>query len=262
MIRTSIALPLLLLLASGCADGHRSSLDAGPAPDAAAGPDAAGCPATLPRAPLDHRPAGTECPPERGPQTSTPSCTCPADGGFCPCSSCAQDSDCTAGTNGRCGRNIPPPVLECTYDECFRDSDCAGAGPCQCRRASSSSAPNRCIRGAECTLDSDCGPGGFCSPSVLDVLCACFSAQLCPDAGSQCYVGSPDAEGTPPGPGWTAVPCVCGDSCGHGYFCHTGCDACIDDADCAGAETCNYSVPSGRWECSAPACPPGFTPDG
>lgn len=166
---------------------------------------------------------------------------------------CTMDSDCTTGVNGRCGQWIPPPVLGCSYDECFLDSDCGGA-PCECRPSSSSSAPNVCVKGGNCTVDSDCGPGGYCSPSVLSALCTCPSETLCGDAGGGCYEGSSSAQGTPPGPGWTPVPCLCGDSCGHGYFCHTGCDTCIDDSDCAGVGSCNYHVTSGRWECSARMC--------
>jgi hypothetical protein len=45
------------------------------------------------------------------------------------------------------------------------------------------------------------------------------------------------------------VPCACGDSCGHSYFCHTDSDTCLDDADCGSGGTCNYDTVDQRWEC-------------
>jgi hypothetical protein len=89
---------------------------------------------------------------------------------------------------------------------------------------------------SNCRVDADCGPGGYCSPSVI-AYCFCPRTELC-DSTSMCT-----ANGNP-------VPCVCGDACGHGYFCHTGCDACTDDSDCAAGQTCNYDTLSHRWECS------------
>jgi len=214
----------------------------------------AGCGTAISRAPLMHRPVSAVCPSERAPKTPDPVSACP-DGGASPMliCDCTSDSDCTEGTNGRCGRWIPPPVLACSYDECFQDSDCEGGALCGCRPSSSSSAPNVCVKGGNCTVDSDCGPGGYCSPSVLDGLCTCPSEELCGDAGGGCYRGSSSAEGSPPGPGWTPVPCVCGDRCGHGYFCHTGCDLCIDDSDCASG-SCSYDVNRQRWECATVLC--------
>jgi hypothetical protein len=200
------------------------------------------------RVPMNHRSAGAACPEGRGavsPEAST--CTAP-DGGTC--GPCAMDSDCTAGTNGRCftGRFA---YRSCSYDQCFSDSDCDAGGPCECRTSSSSTATNVCLTGSNCRDDSDCGPGGYCSPSVPSLSCACLSTELCGDAGGGCYefTGSGPV-GTPPGPGWTGVPCSCGDSCGHGYFCHTRCDACVDDSDCGDGQTCNYDTLSNRWECS------------
>ncbi|HEY3352111.1 MAG TPA: hypothetical protein VGQ83_02595 [Polyangia bacterium] len=248
----------LVVLLLGCGDraltGFAAPADGGGAVpgDATAAGDCA-----LRRVPLHHRPASPVCPRARAATTPTQVSACP-DGGVSPMliCDCTMDSDCTSGPNGRCGQWIPPPVLACTYDECFQDSDCAGGAPCACRPSSASSAPNACVGGGNCTVDSDCGPGGYCSPSVLDRLCACFSPDLCPDGGGACYEGSPGATGTPPGPGWTQVPCACGDKCGHGFYCHTCSDTCIDDSDCAGAGTCNYDVLGHRWECSAAMCAP------
>lgn len=220
--------------------------------------DAAGAPdCALGRVPLQHRPTSSVCPSARASATPTPVSTCP-DGGVSPMliCDCTMDSDCTSGPNGRCGRWIPPPVFECTYDECFQDSDCDGGVPCECRPSSASSAPNVCVGGGNCRVDSDCGPGGYCSPSVLEPLTSCPTSELCPDGGAACYEGSTSATGTPPGPGWTQVPCACGDACGHGYYCHTCSDTCIDDSDCTGAAACSYNTLRHRWECSAVMFPP------
>jgi hypothetical protein len=67
--------------------------------------------------------------------------------------------------------------------------------------------------------------------------CSCLSTRLCGDSGVECF-----ANGAP-------VPCECGDSCGHGYFCHTLCDTCVDDSDCGGRGTCNYDSLDQRWKC-------------
>jgi hypothetical protein len=155
------------------------------------------------------------------------------------CGSCSVDSDCTKGQNGRCVNLGPVAYLSCSYDECFQDSDCDAGAPCECRPSSASSAPNSCLTGSTCAVDSDCGPGGYCSPSVVADFCECGSTELCGDSGlPMCTAG-----GMP-------VPCVCGDSCGHGYYCHSRCDACVDDSDCDGGATCNYDRLSHRWECS------------
>jgi hypothetical protein len=45
------------------------------------------------------------------------------------------------------------------------------------------------------------------------------------------------------------VPCSCGDSCGHAYYCHTACDECVDDSDCDGGATCNYDILTQSWDC-------------
>jgi hypothetical protein len=47
------------------------------------------------------------------------------------------------------------------------------------------------------------------------------------------------------------VGCLCGGDFGHGYFCHTPKDGCIDDSDCAdGQGTCNFDQTSKTWLCS------------
>lgn len=89
---------------------------------------------------------------------------------------------------------------------------------------------------SDCTVDDDCLPGRRCSPSQVNVLCFCPVAALCDDS-AQCWIGS------------TPVPCVCGDACGHGYFCHTARDTCNDDSDCTEG-TCNYDWVDESWSCS------------
>jgi hypothetical protein len=85
-------------------------------------------------------------------------------------------------------------------------------------------------------VDSDCGPGEYCSPSAQ------------PAPGGQgvnaCYGATP-------------------------YYCHTASDTCINDADCAAldAETeagtpqspvpayvCAYNVQKTLWECTKAYC--------
>jgi Cys-rich repeat protein len=69
---------------------------------------------------------------------------------------------------------------------------------------------NTCMPG-NCRVDSDCGAGGYCSPSRGSNGCG--------------YV--------------------------EGYYCHTRADLCVNDSDCAGGNmTCAWSATSGRWECA------------
>jgi hypothetical protein len=165
--------------------------------------------------PTDHRVEGVACPEERGP-------------GHAPVvRDCTQDSECTEGLNGRC---ISPNVLGplggsyCTYDNCFSDADCSMNEPCRCRRSAEDSAPNYCVTGSNCRVDSDCGPGGFCSPSLLDI------------------DSSISGEGSPE----------------FGYFCHTSQDRCLNHSDCdtsacelpsCGSMACGYSLATGHWDC-------------
>jgi hypothetical protein len=62
-----------------------------------------------------------------------------------------------------------------------------------------------------CQIDSDCGAGGFCSPSVAPT--SCFGLA--------------------------------------GYYCHTRADQCTDDSDCnpTGGSQCMYDVSAQRWQC-------------
>jgi hypothetical protein len=83
--------------------------------------------------------------------------------------------------------------------------------------------------GSNCQVDSDCGPGGFCSPSRFDIN------------------SSVDAIGV-----------LGGGMILSGYFCHTSEDYCVNDSDCDTIECvseqgcqsvdCAYSTEE-RWDC-------------
>jgi hypothetical protein len=188
-------------------------------------------------APLQHRSTSASCPTQRGPgppgQPYPYASACAATG--CPsafATTCASDSECTAGVNGRC---FPFEGLVgpggCSYDECFTDSNCGSKIPCLCRISSTDNSANVCDVAGNCAVDSDCGPGGYCSPSV----------QIVPNQ--------------PPNVCWGSAP----------YYCHTASDLCINDSDCAPLDagpptpssptyTCAYNPQGNRWECTQAVC--------
>jgi len=186
-------------------------------------------------APVSHRATSACCSAERGPGPSgQPYLYCEATATVCPSPSattCASDSECTSGVNGRCfpfeGQVGPGG---CSYDECFTDSGCGARIPCICRGSSTDNNANVCDVGGNCAVDSDCGQDGYCSPSV----------QVVPNQ----------------------MPNVCWGSAP--YYCHTAADLCINDSDCpasdAGAPpfpptyTCAYSPQDSRWECMQAVC--------
>jgi hypothetical protein len=93
----------------------------------------------------------------------------------------------------------------------MHDTDCATGQACACHGSPYTfGAGNTCLAG-NCRVDSDCGPGNYCSPSY--------------DVSS------------------------CGSLLG--YFCHTPNDQCVDDSDCGDfvAGVCAYSAASGSWQC-------------
>lgn len=165
------------------------------------------------RVPALHRASGSACPTARGAGS-----VCTLDLGTGP-NACLVDSDCTAGTNGRCfSPNGPGGVrcmpTACSYDDCSSDSDCPSRVPCLCRDSAADSNANLCVTGGNCAVDADCGPGGYCSPGGYDDFCS------------------------------TPV-----------YFCHTPADTCIDNTDCAQSGSrpvlaCNYDLRSGHFACS------------
>ena len=71
----------------------------------------------------------------------------------------------TAGTNGRCveqGGGIA--FCGCTYDTCVDDAACPTGQTCACHGSPYNGGGNSCVPG-NCRVDTDCGPGGYCSPS-------------------------------------------------------------------------------------------------
>ncbi len=135
-----------------------------------------------------------------------------------PPASCTTDAECTSGENGRCTGNSHDGWA-CTYDGCFQDDDCSAGSICQCEGGFRSDA-NVCLAG-DCHVDLDCGPLGYCSPSL----------------------GS------------------CGDYGGIvGWFCHGADDECIDDTDCPGAGVpfgggyCAFDPVVGHFRCSTQQC--------
>jgi hypothetical protein len=185
------------------------------------------------RVPAKHRASGSSCPSERGainPTPVDPMCT-PPDSSLCQTLfTCTQDSNCSQGANGRCGQaSIGPRHLSCSYDECLSDEDCVAGAACECRAEASDSWANSCLSAGNCRVDADCGDGAYCSPSQINSFCSCLSPALC---------DPPDR----------AISC--GDACGHGYFCHTATDTCIDDTDCDSGNSCNYDSINHNWSCS------------
>ena len=185
-----------------------------------AGSATAGSGGAAHEAPTQHRPVAMPCVTDR----SAPQCNHvaagapPANGG-----NCTQDADCKSGQNGRCAPSSPNDSLcdACSYDECFADADCSGAGPCDCRSSAVAGA-NVCSAG-NCRVDADCGSGGYCSPSR-----------------PRC--GYPGVE--------TATI---------GYFCRTSKDTCVEDDDCKKpnvSQQCRYDGAAGLWRCiDNPGCP-------
>jgi hypothetical protein len=94
----------------------------------------------------------------------------------------------------------------------MQDTDCPTGQACACAGSPyTNNQDNYCIAG-NCRVDTDCGPGGYCSPSDNTMSCGSLG----------------------------------------GYYCHTPNDLCIDDSDCSssgGFQVCAYSTTSSRWEC-------------
>lgn len=138
----------------------------------------------VPHAPKNHRASATTCAvrDDAGLGDGSP------DGGFKDGGStaCTSDTDC------------PGTVCECGQDPaCFQKNQ------------------NVCLQSGNCRIDSDCGPGGYCSYS---------------------YDGA-----------------YCGHQHPSGYFCHTASDTCADDSDCPrdefGPESCQISNQDTTWSC-------------
>jgi hypothetical protein len=217
-------------------EGAADEDDGAPVPDGAGDDDAADYDATIdatdsgprgPHPPALHRPAASACSAPRPP--GDPECVAVVQ----PIleAGCASDNQCTGGIDGRCGCDpigAVGTVIECSYDLCLSDSDCDG-GVCSCRENPIHPSGGGFIwqtstwcMGGNCRIDSDCGPGGYCSPSFGN--------------GSDCV-------------DWF-------------YFCHTPDDECTDDSDCPHPPGvfppyCAYDANVGHWACSSTICTDG-----
>jgi hypothetical protein len=124
--------------------------------------------------------------------------------------SCESASD--AGTNdagGDGGVRVPMQHREsvegCASDagSCSTPCDCPMGNTCACEGSPYvGDAGNVCV-GGNCVVDADCGPGGYCSPSMSE--------------GGACarFVG---------------------------FFCHTSGDECVDDTECPSPGSCIFSA--------------------
>jgi hypothetical protein len=172
------------------------------------------------RVPAKHRPSAVACSTDR----PAGACMAPvAAGASAPTPGCTKDSDCTAGSNGRCLALGRVAACSCSYDLCTTDADCAQTGgPCACRPdaqgivAPTTTASNICLAG-DCRVDADCGAEGYCSPSLGS--CGAYSGVT-------------------------------------GYYCHTPTDACVDDADCTaqGGGDCRFNPTKKAWDCEITQC--------
>jgi hypothetical protein len=99
----------------------------------------------------------------------------------------------------------------CSYDTCADDAACSPNETCACHGTTYNDGGNTCVTG-NCRVDSDCGVGGYCSPSASTTGCGGGIA---------------------------------------GYYCHTVEDQCINDSDCTGGagEVCAYSAVDLAWTC-------------
>jgi hypothetical protein len=58
----------------------------------------------------------------------------------------------------------------------------AGRVPCSCRASASDGNANVCLTLSNCEVDSDCGSGGYCSPSFA----SCQQGYFCHTASDTC----------------------------------------------------------------------------
>ena len=137
---------------------------------------------------------------------------------------CVSDTECTAGTNGRCDNAYNSMACECDYDQCDSDDACGGSAVCACRNDATERAPNICLHSGNCRLDADCR-GGYCSPTRL--------------IGDTC------------------------DGRNQAYYCSTVKDECTTDAQCGDlGQACLYSPHGeGYWACvQLEVCDSGLSP--
>ena len=158
------------------------------------------------RVPQNHRPDDSQCQ-----QAASPgNCNF---GGSSGGMMCSADSQCTAGTDGRCvasGGGVA--FCQCTYDTCQHDADCGAGQTCACHGAPYGNGLGNTCTPSGCRVNADCGSGGYCSPADNTMSCGSLL----------------------------------------GYFCHTPSDQCTDDSDCGtmgGYQVCTYSMSLGYWQC-------------
>jgi hypothetical protein len=187
-------------------------------------------PADASRIPVSHRPS-TTCPAHPAGTSTAPACMAmPADSGLY--GQCATDSDCTSGINGRCICQYPPddagaPYLRCAYDRCGSDNDCSGQ-VCGCGVDIGSPSATHALFGqyacipGQCHADSDCGDGGYCSPSLSP--CGFVADFACHTAQDEC-VNDTDCTAEVSLDGGVAA-CVYKD--GRGYWTCSQVNACPD----------------------------------
>lgn len=127
---------------------------------------------------------------------------------------CSSDAQCAdAGPGGRCVEgNGGIAYCYCTYDACADDSACPVDQTCACHGSPYAGGQgNHCVPG-NCRVDSDCGIGGWCSPTYSTMGCGALG----------------------------------------GYYCHTPLDQCVNDSDCVdagGIDVCAYDTTASYWRC-------------
>lgn len=140
---------------------------------------------------------------------------------------CNVDADCTRGLNGRCFMGnglISAPRLQCSYDACLSDGDCAQGFVCTCQPRGpldQGFVGHQCVA-ANCATDTDC-LAGCCAPSRA----------------------------------------FCSTEAKTGFFCRTNLDQCQTDADCVadgGVSPhdgfCAFNPSLERWVCARGYCQP------
>ncbi|HEX4447981.1 MAG TPA: hypothetical protein VH044_14635, partial [Polyangiaceae bacterium] len=130
-----------------------------------------------------------------------------------------------SGVNGRC---YPFEGLVgiggCSYDECFVDWTCGSQATCLCRASSTDNLANVCVPAGNCVVDSDCGPRGYCSPSLTS--CEAEPAYYCHTASDTC-VNDSDCPSVDAG-----------------------------ESSCPLAASCVYSAQARHWACNPLFCCP------
>jgi hypothetical protein len=164
----------------------------------------ADAPSDAGRVPVNHRPDDSAC------SSPAPAGNCSISGGV---GACHMDSQCTTGSNGRCVMNMGGAIFcRCTYDTCVHDTDCPTGQTCACHGTAYTGGNGNTCTAGNCRVDSDCGAGGYCSPSHATAGCGGIA----------------------------------------GYYCHTAADTCTNDTECTGSGgpmVCAFSTMTSHWSC-------------